>query len=360
MFELVPSTYMKKVFEKNHFELSDFQKATIIWDMPGKSWKEKLEALRELSEITKDNSLKRQIEERIHYEKKKFDKFKDNSFGRYVYVVKAKGYPYGFFADYGMAIEYFTDLYGCGTFDFDERESLEISKQLIVRSVEELTEKTATRWNPNIFPDKKEPEYDEYDGNAVSEVYFDIHLQMTRIYSNEMSVEEDEVVNAWKKERFEESYFDMPYEGRIGMIVQYIFNPPFADDERKYGVVLCNTKSWMKYRRMVGYQDIIDLSVEVCYLTKAGMFSHEHINPIYLEPINELPPKSEDNTEKWESFWKTLISYSNYWKHEDIADNATKKKLEREVLENARNYAKICAEEEVDVNQIESIYDLTY
>ena len=45
MFELVPSACMRAYFEELHFEFTDFQKATLIWNAPNKSWKERLEAL---------------------------------------------------------------------------------------------------------------------------------------------------------------------------------------------------------------------------------------------------------------------------------------------------------------------------
>ena len=53
-----------------------------------KSRQQKLEALALLRDTTKDIVLKKQIIERIEYENKLFDTFKDNSKGRYVYFVE--------------------------------------------------------------------------------------------------------------------------------------------------------------------------------------------------------------------------------------------------------------------------------
>lgn len=61
MFELVPSLYMRSLFEDSNFELSDFNKATIIWNMCGKTRDEIILALKELAESTKDDVLRNQI-----------------------------------------------------------------------------------------------------------------------------------------------------------------------------------------------------------------------------------------------------------------------------------------------------------
>lgn len=61
MFELVPSACMRAYFEELHFEFTDFQKATLIWNAPNKSWKERLEALCELAETTEDANIRQQI-----------------------------------------------------------------------------------------------------------------------------------------------------------------------------------------------------------------------------------------------------------------------------------------------------------
>lgn len=60
MFELVPSRYMRKYFQENAFELSDSQKATLIWNMPGKTRDEILAALKELADTTQDEVTRQQ------------------------------------------------------------------------------------------------------------------------------------------------------------------------------------------------------------------------------------------------------------------------------------------------------------
>lgn len=88
MFEIVPSQWMKKCFEEIGFAFTDFQKATLIWNAPGRLRQEILDALEELSEETKDETLRRQINERLNYEKRTFKTFIHNQSGKYVYVVE--------------------------------------------------------------------------------------------------------------------------------------------------------------------------------------------------------------------------------------------------------------------------------
>ena len=107
MFEIVPSLWMKKCFEEIDFAFTDFQKATLIWNAPGRLRQEILDALEELSEETRDEALRRQINERLNYEKKIFETFIYNQSGKYVYVVEDLEYEKGgFFSDYNRALKY--------------------------------------------------------------------------------------------------------------------------------------------------------------------------------------------------------------------------------------------------------------
>lgn len=54
MFELIPSQYMRECYRELNFTFTDFQKATLIWNSPGKKRQEILDALKELAADTKD------------------------------------------------------------------------------------------------------------------------------------------------------------------------------------------------------------------------------------------------------------------------------------------------------------------
>ena len=97
MFELVQSQWMREYFEEIGFAFTDFQKATLIWNASGRLRQEILDALEELSEETKDETLRRQINERLNYEKRTFKTFIHNQSGKYVYVVEDLEYENGGF-----------------------------------------------------------------------------------------------------------------------------------------------------------------------------------------------------------------------------------------------------------------------
>ena len=61
MFEIVPSQWMKKCFEEIDFAFTDFQKATLIWNAPGRLRQEIFDALEELAEDTRDETLRRHL-----------------------------------------------------------------------------------------------------------------------------------------------------------------------------------------------------------------------------------------------------------------------------------------------------------
>ena len=78
MFELVPSLYMRSLFEDLNFELSDYNKATLIWNNLLHDRNEKLSALKNLLESTPNECLKQQIQERLDYEDDMLRTMKNN------------------------------------------------------------------------------------------------------------------------------------------------------------------------------------------------------------------------------------------------------------------------------------------
>ena len=69
--------------------------------------------MEELSEETRDETLRRQINERLDYEKKAFEIFIHNQTGKSVYVVENMEYEScGFFIDYNRALKYAKKICG--------------------------------------------------------------------------------------------------------------------------------------------------------------------------------------------------------------------------------------------------------
>lgn len=63
--ELIPSVHMRNVLKANNFELTNFNKATLIWNMWDECWEDKIRMLEEFAQLTTDDVLRQQIKERI-------------------------------------------------------------------------------------------------------------------------------------------------------------------------------------------------------------------------------------------------------------------------------------------------------
>lgn len=101
---LIPSSYIREELSKKQYQLSDAEKATMLWNST-LSYTEKLEELQKLSDSTSDDNLQKQIRERLNYESKKLERIKDNSSGSYLYVFEDQHKLYqNYFLSYKMSI----------------------------------------------------------------------------------------------------------------------------------------------------------------------------------------------------------------------------------------------------------------
>lgn len=355
MFELVPSNYMRDIFQEQKFEFTDFQKATLIWNAPKKNREDKLAALLELSETTDDEKLCQQIRERIEYEEEALRRFMDNSSDKYVYVIE-EDYTYscGFFAEYNMARDY---LLKC--LDKDEI-TYAIEKQMIVRDKSNLTVRNREKWNPNLFAEPpKTQEYEYHYGFETSRLDFDKDGNIKCVYSGEMSEEEEWQVHAFKKERFESHFIQIPFFGWSGVPVRNV-------TDNTYGILMTDTEQWEKYLQNIKnrnlYVDFSDIQVEVYFLSEQGIWRHKHINPMYLE-IEVYPYTPGD--EKSEAYMHAMETFIEYWSKGE-SRNEDNEDYEKRAIRTAREYRDACLKYRADeekrkcdwVDRAETIYDI--
>lgn len=329
MFDLVPSKYMRKFYKESGFEFTDFQKATLIWNAPDRTWKEILDALNELAEETVDDSVKQQISERIAYEKNAFAAFLDNSDSRHVYVVEdyEDGSSCGFFQTYEMALKYAVK------YAKKYETQCSIQKQLIVRDVEDETVRNPMRGNPNMG--FKCPEYSDYDGAPIGRVLLNKEGKIMSVMSSELP-EEEKVVDEYKKERFEYAFMKVPFAMQVGILVRNVVTGD-------YGVLAQGKEHWDEYMQRIEdrnlYVDFSDVQVIVYKLTEKGYWSHEHINPMYLEV--GLPAEIS-NDKKTQVFQLAAEALGNYLRNK----NQHKDTDTFEVIKYAKEYALLCREED--------------
>ena len=332
MFELVQSQWMKEYFEEIDFAFTDFQKATLIWNAPGRLRQEILDPLEELSEKTRDKTLRRQINERLDYEKKAFEIFIHNQTGKYVYVVEDMKYEScGFFIDYDRALKYAKKY--MRTYELKCR----ISKQLIVATDADEIVRNPWRGNPNLGFETEE--YCAYDGTAVASVTLNMSGEIERFSSYELP-EEEKIVDSYQVERFEYHFIKMPCPLQAGTTVKDIRNG-------SYYVLAGGEADWNRYlNRIEEKNDFSDIQM-ICYkLTESGIWSHEHINPLYLEV--EFPTYIEDDPKR------QALRYAT----EALGDYLSHKSNGKEfcpdlVLKYARKYAEVCREKSLSEKTLE-------
>ena len=227
MYELVPSKTMREYLASVDFKFNDFQRAALIWNKPDMLWKERLEAIEKLADTTKDEDLKRQIKERVQFEKREWSAFLDNVSGGYVYIVEDHEDVScnGVFAEYNKA--YIYSLKYASNYDT----SCLIKKYRIVKNAEDEIVRTSERGNP--YMGIEIPEFCEYDGTEVSGVSFNKKGEITRIWSNELTKEEEEIVSSYRPERFEFPFIKIPFDMPVGSIVKEVTTGTYGP--RVYG-----------------------------------------------------------------------------------------------------------------------------
>lgn len=335
MFDLIPSAYMKELFAEKGFELNDWQKATLIWNAPDKTWKEKLLSLKDLSEFTSDEELRDQIIQRTDYEKTMLTRFIQND-GRFVYVVCEDTWGNaGFFHDYRMAKAYALNF-------MEENDTIcRIEKQRIVSSKEDLTERAISWWNPYLFDNKgKSPwkvEDTQYDGQATASITLERNGRIKDLYSKEMTLDEQTAVE-YNSERFEMQCFEIPFEGVAGTPVKLIYD---SDNYDNYGILLTDTAEWNDFLRNPHFKDFSDIAVTVVYLTEQGLWSHEHINPLYLD--FEARPSYSSYDQKGRTYIAAMMALTIYYQSDDNKEHNAEI-----AINTAKRYRDVCLENYIE------------
>lgn len=298
MFELVPSDWMRKYLREQCREFSDWERAALIWNAPNRTLSEKLEALKELECDLFDDKLKAQIKERLEYEDAVIKAMKENPNGKFVYVViDNPHFPCGFFADYESAVEYavkYSGEYDC----------------------------TCLIQKHEIISKNSQPE--EYNGYEIGGVSLNETGEMRNIYSSEISQETVDTAG-----RFENHFFRIPFGMDYGCVKDLTDNT--------YGVLANNNEGWERYMEKwengnYGDLEFGDIQVMVFKLMDNGIWSHEHINPLYLEP--ETPEEIEGD-EKQAAFIDAANALVDYFKNETEQNSQT-------VIDTAKAYSEVC------------------
>ena len=268
----IKSPEVKELVRKNAHIFSDADKATIIYNSDACLKKKYLE-LMHIADTTTDNNLKQQINDRIDHDLKALRQF--NQFGGgfiYQLLVKEDGemHGYGFFRDAGYAI----------------RKGKETEREFKVEKHQILQDGLKVHMNRTIsspvMQSNTQKRVNEFyiPGLPIAAVDFDSSKKLVSFFSDELSVEEELKVNGFGNGRFEGAYVVIPNPYDKGDKVRVI-------GTNKIGKVSISQEEWEKCvknaQKLNSINDWSDTSIMISYSDG----SHDHINPIYLETVND-------------------------------------------------------------------------
>ena len=251
MFDIVASKDYREFMAQNGIELSDWDKATLIYNHRTATYDEKLWTLLEIQKGSSDECLKKQIEERLSRDKKYYEKFKEND---------------------GNAFYSLSTLY-------EERYDVD-GYYLSFDAAYEDGLKGGTPFNikKELFECKKKAE----DKHGVfGRVGFCSAGYRNNIFDLYLEAEENAIEWADSR-RFEYRYVDIPFMFREKDIV-HIIGTEF------YGIVDAplNDEDEVKHRNCAKSGDYSDWQVPVNLIYDGqrflSVFSHDHIAPADLE-----------------------------------------------------------------------------
>ena len=200
----------------------------------------------------------------------------------------------------------------------------------------------AIRWrgNPNLGFETEE--YCAYDGTAVASVTLNMSGEIERFSSYELP-EEEKIVDSYQVERFEYHFIKMPCPLQAGTPVKDIRNG-------SYYILAEGEADWNRYLNRIEeknwYVDFSDIQM-ICYkLTESGIWSHDHINPLYLEV--EFPTYIEDDPKR-QALRYAMEALGDYLSHKSKG----KEFCPDLVLKYARKYAEVCREKSLSEKMLE-------
>lgn len=274
MIKQIISKDVLAYLEEQGRSLSDRELATIVYHAD-LSTPELLQSLAEVKNQTKDTELAQEIEERITYEQRCLERFREND-GSCFYetsIVEENGTNTvtGHFATLALADEHAKQS------DDHLEKPFVIKKYQIVGLCEKVIVPIGhfnPRWHPNAVPALW-----DYDGGEISGCRYRADGSILKWWSMELQ-EEGHAIEDWGEHRFEDKFLDLPNPFQQGDIVHVM-------GKDNVGIVATSQGEYQKFMRHVEERklplDFLDWVVEVRLLREEGSCTHRHIPPVYLE-----------------------------------------------------------------------------
>ena len=251
MFEIISSKEYRNFIENKGIVLSDWDKATLIYNHRIATHDEKMAALLEIKRNTSDESLREQIEERVSRDKLFFEKFKENDSNAFYSLSTLYEGKYD-------VDDYYLDFYSAFEDGMKEGTPFRIKKELF-----ECKKKAGNK--EGIFGGVG------FSADGKKNEYFWLYSET-----------EDDVIERVDNRRFECRYLDIPLMFREKDIVHVI-------GTELYGIVDApiNDEDELKQSNCSKNGDYSDWQVTVNLMYDGqkflSVFSHDHIAPADLE-----------------------------------------------------------------------------
>lgn len=250
--ELIPSKDVREYMVKMGRVLTDFEKATLIYNHSELSFTEKAERLKRLMEQTENETLKEEIQDRFTYDELCLSRFYENN-GDYVYELQVydpedeTSYEQAYYKSGAVAI-------GSGK---KYKENFSVHKILLLT---------------------QEKESEEYHSDYASTVYFDNQGMVRGYYSSEVEwkAKKPEIAST----RFENAFVKIPHPFSNGDFVRIKNNDRV---ENEICIVECYNYDFNEESEKRSYLDFCDASLRVAYIYGAARFGHEHVKIVDVE-----------------------------------------------------------------------------
>jgi len=268
--DLIPSKTIRDYLETIHYALTDFQKATLIWNCIYYNHTEKLEYLLKLEKKTNDKLLKKQIMQRLCFENKSLINIRNNDDCVYISFGDDNG-------DFICYKEFKNALKNAKTNKYriiEKHRLADYKGDITLRNHNEVN----TYMSPGTItmPDS--------DNQFMGAVYLNDSYEISNVISYETTEQENAEVSSFDPKRFEYAYTPIPFPEEMlqaGLKVKNLIN-------KKEGIIDTTVERWNEFLSTVNsgtYVDFSDYALVVGFYEKNGTSYHEHINPIFLEIV---------------------------------------------------------------------------
>lgn len=278
MLNPIVSQDVRSYMERTDFTFADRDLATVLFHA-GLPMPELHRALEALAEKTPDAALRRQIRERLTYDRQSVARFCEND-GSCCYAV--------FSAPEDRPLGYFTSAQAALAAGKAEAVPFEIQKHPLRGPGQEAPVLPAVCRNPRLFPDAPVQQA-PCPGAPVAVCRYDATGALCTYRTCEMPPEDTARVEDWGARRFEDRFVALPNPFQRGDLVH------LAEEPDTWGVVETSREEWARTvdAAQNGSQvmDFCDGALQVEFLTEEGTFTQEHIAPIALEFL--VPPADD-------------------------------------------------------------------